>query len=476
MFDYNRIQYILETSSEKTVNLFYRENIGICVTLLNKKGNWHPPQVIIKNCQPDFSACLDKKDNINIVYQDKHGNIFHLVHKETGWKKTTLINSKNPSPYRKYFYIWNMDGKIHMSYVLKYSGKNLLSYQSMDSDNNVSNPKVLDYIVYGDIPYIFSENGKTALLGYKRPVENKTQLGIKSLEDGREWGTFEPISNRSDNSELTSLLLDKKQNIHICLQKVINKRARLIYKNKKINDKKWGNEAVLIENVPSYAKSSMLFVNDIIICYWVSGEDITLCRSFEGSNVWSDIENYEFYGDNAVYCASFLSTDTRKTFCSPFNIIPVKFVGGYKMAFIEDIKEACRERNENESFKIMDYLDNVSKNMEDMKKMLTQVISEVNKINAKQNKQAVELEKINLKGELLHSKASSRNSASHSTLAEPALKEPVNKGENNQKKENEVKTQTKKTPEESETDKAIIPGTGFSYITPEFLKKMQEKE
>lgn len=224
MFEHNKKQYIFKLSNGRTVNIFYKENSGIYISALNKRNLWTEAAPLVKDAMPGFSADMDKKDNIYIAFQDRHGNIVRGSYSGDNWNVKTVLNSKNPSSYDKYLHTLCIEDRVFYFYVLEYSGNKLLSYQVQSNNGNLSTPKVIDYVSSGTtIPFTVIHKPQNELyIFYKSNDKKNPLLGFKSYSfDKDQWGDFKSISNETEEGNIIATISDSDGNLHLLWQKNI---------------------------------------------------------------------------------------------------------------------------------------------------------------------------------------------------------------------------------------------------------------
>ncbi len=160
--------FIIKTNNGRTIYLF--ENEGLCIRELTGYSNRY--KLIYSELKGDFSVADTGYGELGIVCQNKAGSIVFIKENNGEFVKTVLLNSKSRLIYDKKFVLLLHGRWIGISYIIEYQGKNLLSFQLVDNENEP--PLAVDYIsdkkyfTYVDEDYnrifIYNRNNE---IGYK---------------------------------------------------------------------------------------------------------------------------------------------------------------------------------------------------------------------------------------------------------------------------------------------------------------------
>ncbi len=499
MFEHNKKQYIFKLSNGRTINIFYKENSGIYISTLNKRNLWTEAAPLVKDTMPGFSADMDKTDNIYIAFQDRHGNIVRGSYSGDNWNVKTVLNSKNPSSYDKYLYTLCIEDKVFYFYVLEYSGNKLLSYQVQSNNGSLSTPKVIDYVTSSAIPFTVIHKPQNELYIFYKSNDKKTPLlGFKSYSfDKDQWGDFKSISNETEEGNIIATISDSDGNLHLLWQKKHLEKFELVYNCLHPGSEVWANEKILASSPQPFYNSSFVQVNDLLLCYWLKENSIYYATTSDKGGFWSKQDKYGFYETKPIYCIKY-KQNTKSTSTLPYLwTLPGNFVGGYKLAFLNDsgLKAGAPDMEEvrttfSETLKLL------AKDMEELKQSVEDLKNHLQELDIKQEQNDMELSKISIKTSLLDNEMSKIKTRMESSLEVKGTKTTSLKGSAAEiihpqqstanfsfetapdpmptvsgPKSNmngSVSTKTSgKTP--------VMPGAGFASITPEFLQGLSKR-
>ncbi|HEX2927603.1 MAG TPA: hypothetical protein VHP38_15320 [Ruminiclostridium sp.] len=468
MYDSTRKQYILKLSSNKVINIFYKENAGICVCTLGRKNIWSDPALVIKGALPGFCACIDDSGNIHMLCQDKLGNITYAVCKNENWSIKPVLHSKNPNPYEKHLSILCMGKELFFFYVIEYAGNRILSYQVYDENGELSSPRVVDYILDGRTPYIVFKDAENNLYSFYRFADSKySQIGYRKYNlIKKQWDDFTPITDCNGDSSLISIAADSCNSIHVCWQKLSSQSSELVYSRKPAGSEVWSSEKLVNTSTVPYTDCSILVYGDKIIIFWVADGTIHYSVSENEGKSWSKPDKYSFQDAKPFSCILYRSNMPGELLNTYLNELPGTFSGGYKLAFIDDMLSAP-ENTIPGDFRLMvaNTLKTLSRDNEELKQSISQVIKKIDAIEARQEKLGLDLEKYNIKVNLADSDLKSIKSQVE-TLKK--VKEAM-----------EIRNIQEYLPAEkshvNNGSAPLMPGVGFANITADFLKNIQKK-
>lgn len=386
MFTANTKQYLFRLSSGKTFNMYHKENAGIVMSQLNKRSLWQEPSLIMKEAMPNFSACMDDSDIVHVLCQDKNGNIFHLRFINGAWDASPVLNSKKPSPYDKHLQIICAGGKLIFFYVLEYSSSHLLSYQVKDGSKKLSSPKVIDYVTPGNHPYdVLLDNEGTLYAFYRFSDDKYSDIGYRAyIPSEDQWGDFVPALGSKGESEVLSVITDSQNSIHVCWQRCLHSKYELMYTKKSFESEHWGKAKTIIESSASFLAPSIISARDKLIIYWIRQNNIYCSISANRGDSWSNPSKYSFYDSKANYRLSFFTNVSGELDRVHIREVPGNFVGGYKLAFINDFISRP-ETAEPDSFSKMlaDTVNTLSKTVDELRTSIKEMDDRIRALELK---------------------------------------------------------------------------------------------
>ena len=450
MYDFNQKHYIFKFSNGKVLNIFYREKFGIYMSALNQRNLWSEPAVLIRDCHSNFSACLDENDIVHLLYQDKYGNILETLYTQnTIVGASPVLNSKNQSSYDKHLHIQRSGKTTYFFYVLRYSGKNLLTYQLKEDQGKVSSPRVIDFIEEDKIPYrlTLSTGGDFYIL-FNCSDNKHLGLGYKKYDSVRDqWSEFFPIKSLSYSAAILAAFVDSKSTLHLCSQETSGQQSKLVYlKIGSEEAENTENSVLSVSPTPFYNMSLIVLENKLLI-YWVQDNDIFCCWSDDEGRTWSGKEKYSFHENNNLFCMVYCSNFDCISENLYFNELPGNFIEGYKLAFINDpsFKTDKESKKGAVNTEFSGHLKELSLKFDELKQTLSEMKVRTEILEAHYKRMNPEIEKLRM------------------------CKEPLVSNQNMQ-----IPDVNKINEDIDKSRIPVMPGAGFAHITPAYLKSLKD--
>ena len=339
MYDRFKNQYIFKLSNERTINFFYKENVGICASILNKRNMWTESILLVKDCHRGFSADIDKDDRIHILYQDSKGNLSTILYSDSERKIKPLLGSKSITAYDKKLTALSTADSTYYFYVLEHNGSKLLSYQNTLPDFTFSQPKVIDYCIDIKLPYCaFADSSGSVMVFYFCADSRHKCPGLKII-DG-EKGTisdFMPISNFSEDVSILGGFCDSAGTCHFLWDRKKQGKYELCYSYKAPGSETFEAEQVIVVSAFPHTNSSIIEKDSTIICYWTTDSTIYFSTSTNGKH-FSEPEKYTLFDGKQFYCMTFKSNSCDRDSNLIGYSVPGNFSNGYRLAFSEAVQ------------------------------------------------------------------------------------------------------------------------------------------
>lgn len=400
MYDLENKHYIFKKTSGNSWHIFYSERYGLCYRIHEDKNRgWSTPEVLASDVFPDFDADMDRKNNIHIVYQDTKGNINYIHYDGNSQKSLCILKSKNPYTYRKFLSVIPRETGADILFVVRHNDKCILSHQFVTIDNP-SNPKVIDYVMDNEVPYSFTRsNDGTITIFYQMSDGRYLQLGTKRLYPSTmQWGEFTPVTRFNGNCGYPKPITDIKDTMHLCYQRQQNGLFELIYQNKLTDKNIWSPETIIHSSVYPFKRSSLIYLNNRIIIFWIRNSTIFYSYSNVSENNWSKPQRYSLGAIRDIECAKYLSNTIYEQNNIIASEIPASFTRSYKLAFYEDVRTP-NEYTPASQIKdlIVESLNTLKNNVDDLKKSITLLDEKLLSLESEKNHFSRELVKISLK-------------------------------------------------------------------------------
>ena len=289
MFDTNINQYILEQTSGKVINISGKSNSGIELKILDDNGIWSKPNLITSDSVAQYSVNMDSKDNIHIIYQDKQGNIKYLNPTNEKCLSKSILKTRNPGSHNRHPSIVSSNGKIHFFYMSRYSNRKVLTHQYLNSRGELSESKVIDYVVDNDFPYFVMEDSDDNLYIFYTYCDSRySHLGYKIYSPTRgNWSEFQSITEYTSESNILYCTPDFNNNIYVYWEKNDSRDNELACSIKDNNSDDWKEEKVIAVSSKPFRNFSCLTSNDKITASWIHDNKTMLSQSTDEGNTWS---------------------------------------------------------------------------------------------------------------------------------------------------------------------------------------------
>lgn len=409
MYNPNRKQYIFKQSSGKVWNFFYDEKLGLCYCTLTKRNTWTDPAAIHKDLHPPFHADMDYEDNFHILYQDRAGNINYTFMNADTLRTTPVLQSKQPTPYNKHLFLLPVNrNQVHLFFIIEYNNNRMLSHQVL-SEGRAGNPKVIDYVTGGSLPYSITTDSTGVIHAFYQASDGTyLQLGCKKYSPAQKgWSEFVQTTMNDCNSEAPHVATDKRNVIHLCYQRLVQKQFELVYQQKIPDRNLWTGETVLHSSAYPFALSSLVCSNNNVTAYWIREEMIYHTTSTDNGSSWSKPARYQFQAGRQLLCIAYRSNAPQEADRFQAQELPGSFLGGYKLAFLPQGDNTPDTLSPNElKNMIVESLNLLKGNVEEVREALTKLEERFNTLQYAQETLDRELVKTSLKLGLLENEQS----------------------------------------------------------------------
>ncbi|RCX10503.1 hypothetical protein DFR58_1282 [Anaerobacterium chartisolvens] len=498
MFEINNKQYILKSSAQKTIDIFYKSGMGLCTGALSETGSRLKPSVLLEDAAPGFAACIDQDDIIHIICPARDGSIMYIYSEDGQWISDKINAGKECRDCYKFFSIVSLGKTLYFFYVREEKEKKVLLFQTKYRQNPAESQQEIDIIKpSAKFPYRLSVHSDTIYITYNNANEKYSQLGCRMYNRQKDnWSNFNVISSNKANIEsgVISSVCDNQGNVHICWQKTTPLKCELVYSRKKSTSETW-EEQTLASSPYNFFNASMLLLNNRSIVYWVRERNIFYCASEDGGNKWSNPKKYIFFSDKSLYCLQYLQNPSYRSLDIFINELPGTLEDGYKLSFIDDFLNERKEKdgamNESQML-IVNTLKILTGNLDDQKKYIDRLKQKIDEIGQKQALSEMDLgiltEKLtSLNGDMMsmHSELEDMGHRINELEISNTIKaierekqsEPpsLEKQDESLKEAEQKQDYTSNPSQNSEKKRTLMAGGGFAGITPEYLWSLHKR-
>ena len=460
MYDYGKAHHILKTSSGKVYNIFYRDGFGILSSVLGRRNTWLTPAVVTKDCYPGFSACIDKDDRLHIVLQDKNGNLKHALYENEAWNLFSLLNSKNPSAYEKHPQAAAAGRNLLFFYVLKHAGRNLLSYQTEKYGEAPSPPKAIDYIEVDGIPFRVTVDRNEVYVFYRKSDGSKNPMGIRKFNLQEEsWNEFKPVGWEAGDTEFLTAEAGTDGTVHAIGRRKQADGYRMVHVLKKRGKESWEEEKTVALSPEPFTGCGHIAAGTSLLVFWLKEGAVWYSIS-ENGGVFSKAEKYAAGDSKNIFCFRYQSNAAEEPAGLRFSELPGTYTDGYRLGFhdLPLVKQASSRDSKDPSPR------ESAANPEavEVKAVLEDLSLKIRGLEARIRQLEVDMDKYEIRSEL---------SGSELTRLKTEMEHLRKLEEHRLEMEDAGHTSPSPAWEEN---KPVMPGAGFSQITPDYLKSMKK--
>lgn len=289
MFNSDKIKYLVRQDKQNEWFFFYDENNGICFKK-NYEGHWDSDKVLIKDGLPGFDVIIDDNKNIHLVCRDRNFNIIYLLYNNDKWHKYVILKNKSNKPKPKNFKSFIINNFINLIYIIEHEDKHLLVHQILNHEQY--EPSVIDYISSSSLSFSAALDDSNNIYLYYLSERAGKKLGYKYYAwANKTWSQFKNIDDEETEKTNPYMIIDNKNNTHLCYVKELDNHMKLCYKRLLFdypNDNKWDDEIEIwsspfaVNIVPVILKVE----NDLYLM-WQSSGRVLYSYSKDNGITWS---------------------------------------------------------------------------------------------------------------------------------------------------------------------------------------------
>ena len=273
-----------------------------------------------------------------------------------------------------------------------------MSHQVLEGDK-VLTPRVIDYVTKSEYPYsVMLDKSNNLFVFYQSSDGKHLQLGCKKYNSSQDfWGDFTAITRFDGDSEYPRTIMDKNGVIHICYQRCARKQYELIYQQKIPDRNIWTSEYVIHSSAYPFKDSSILYLEDIVIIYWVRDNIIYYSFSKDSGNTWSRPSRYNFPAGRQLMCIQYKSNTPYDSAKISVREIPGAFINGIKFAFFEQSLETARLSTHDLKDMVVDSIKHLKGSVEELEESDRALGNNISRIEMELNKLEKEFIKYTVK-------------------------------------------------------------------------------
>lgn len=294
---------IVKYNEKMKMKFSYSKEIGIYYSII-ENNKIIKRNIVINTSFNYFHVSKDLNDNINVICQNKVGNIilYKLMKNKCEYKEILGVNTMNITPIKtkKFFYenyyVFSLDNnpkKIYGSYDLKKIDTLYYDKNNIDID--------FDILAYEDYKTLIINSNSF----------NMDRIIIKIFDkDNKKWGN-EQLVYVSKNKYIDRSYLLTNNKIHFLILINENKDKAVIYKNIDTNKNGFQKEIVLFEN-KEISSCLITTINNILWAVWISENKLYASYSINLGEDFSEPRVYRCINDENIEKIGILEEDNIK--------------------------------------------------------------------------------------------------------------------------------------------------------------------
>ena len=464
MFDIGKRVFILKKACGKVYKISLTRNNEIVLSCLNRErigcdppqpgvrlreNSWGGALPLRREAHQLFSACIDSKDDIHILCQDYSKNIVHIQLKSGQERLVQTIESEAAGNIPNMFpEILQADGKVMLFHVTGDTSDCRIAVHSLDAADSPVQQEAIDDAVYTKAPYLAVADGRqNPYLFYNKKTGDTYVAGYKKFLSGTgAWSDFSQASYCGENSDLLSAAVDCQDNIYILRQADSPQGYELICTVKRFGEDKWVDHIIWSHDKYPFCNSSVTALENCIIIYWFMENSIYYRLSVDNGLTWGKRETYEFKDSAPLCCISYRSNMRGEYEGSCINPLPGKIGAGFQLAFLNDFYPRPSHLITDELRELISRL--LGQSTHGME-LLRQSVADLGK----------RLETLDARLESLEKASAARPEKKSRSSGPSADRRPDTAAEAG-----------------AGASSSLMPGLGFTGVTPEYLKNLRKKD
>lgn len=321
-------QFIFK-KSDKTIWHIYHDSTKRTILLQSfnsRRGMFNEPILNINNAQSPIACNMDSKDNIQIAFPNKNGDIYFGTFNGSKITHFPILVSKNPTSYDKNLSIATTKGRAFIFYTLESKDKTILSMQEALPDRKISTPPLpIDYLSPATTSYKVIEVSDYIYITYIKDTNSKQTLGFRiySLQTNTLSNFIEIPSVKNKPHNIDSCLIDTDDTLVIFASDNIGiKEIRVNYitkitqdiMNNNISSNSLTTSILKHEPLPDLKDCfySALQISNIRYIYYCYVSQIYFFKSVNG-NDYGSIEKYDLNNGRYIMPIFYKSNDEQES-------------------------------------------------------------------------------------------------------------------------------------------------------------------
>ncbi|MGI6705202.1 MAG: hypothetical protein ACOX6S_02710 [Clostridia bacterium] len=312
-------QTLLKLNSGVLWQFWHTRNKGIQYRILNEDQEWSAEQSLAPEAMEDFSAGVDDKDHIHLIYQTKKGELRYMRYNGTRWSSQVLSSFEPTKHIIRYPTILAASQKIHVIFAMGtafnvglwslfhyyWNGNAWSQYEicRFTGGKHIGSFQIDTY--EGDIH-----------LCYRGMDEHHFQIYYtRFTEDYSIWSTPENISNSREDCAYPSLLVDDEGNIHFCWSALADANMHVYYCKKSLFSLRasFRKAEKISDGFSNCIYPILSIANRRLWVLWVQNNQIRGSSWHKERNHWGSTEMIHEIGNRNIYLYRYLSNKEDET-------------------------------------------------------------------------------------------------------------------------------------------------------------------
>lgn len=295
--------YLIKTKDYLSYFFYINEDQKLHYKLFNSSALYMKDELISDDQIIDYSGCIDNLDQIHLLYLDIAGNLKYVVGRNNNWNTKDISKLDIASNNYSYFTIYIQNNYTHLLYIkTNLLNKVISSIEHIFWDKaTIVKNKVTTYMPgkYISPFHIDIDSTGSIHMVFKGIYKKNNQLYYSRFNiNTKKWSASEILTDPTSDHSHPFILIDKKDNLHLCWCTVVNNNFVLSYKSKErlINVKeKWSEKLTLSDQNSNYISPVIVQHGNKIKILSRQNDTISEIISDNFGTSWNLIKNENYY-------------------------------------------------------------------------------------------------------------------------------------------------------------------------------------
>lgn len=298
--------YLVKTSYGITYYFYLNKNKELLFRLYDENNQLIKTERLVAQIVTDFSVAIDNTDQIHLICITQEGDLLYYLTCNNHWNHKQVSKLDTRSNIYKYLLLFILEGRIHiLCYRTNLTNPAITFIEHTVLTDKTINRTTVTSFLPGEYlsPYhadIDSMNNIHII--YKVFYKKNHQLYYSKFSAAdKKWRFNEIITNLEEDHCHPSLLIDKKDNLHLAWCTIENNNFNLKYKNKPnvtYSKSRWSKVKTLSNKDANYLSPLLIQEGPLLKVLSIQNQYICEITSEDYGANWSSFSSSNFYKAN----------------------------------------------------------------------------------------------------------------------------------------------------------------------------------